>query len=472
MPRRKKLKRKIQKFLTSKKSLQTTPKKRKQMKEDSCNLNSIQIDHQESVINMAENRKDNMTENIRNNMKEKIEKKKLNPQEKGSAENNKVNPITGDPPDIVNLEKEKSFQSNWNGVLPASIRYDKSISDAAKLLAIEIEALTRQCGYCYATNETLSKKTGKSVTTIKRLVKELSDADHLHVEITNRYKRSIFIIDKRTAALFKRQQGNKYKPLKDSDLSNDGSIENGGGSKNGLGVAQKWAGGSPKMGYQYNKSELGSSPSPSSPSYNGISKERQQHCDMKSQKGDELEQQLLKEKKFVRLEAINKDREIALDMIDSELEQQLFEKRISHESVANYKETRYWKELPYAIQTQLAEGIKKRQKQQLLKEKKLKKERAAAIKAEKKEEERLRAERQKREEEHLELGKAFLRFFRLTRDAVIRAVDKKAFESYFKSLFDEEKPMMTRFGADWVMDNFQYILGGRDMIDRFRSTVF
>lgn len=64
-------------------------------------------------------------------------------------------------------------------VIPAKVRYDRHISDGAKLLYAEITSLCDENGYCWATNQYFADLYGKSRDTISRWMAELSRAEHI-----------------------------------------------------------------------------------------------------------------------------------------------------------------------------------------------------------------------------------------------------------------------------------------------------
>lgn len=74
---------------------------------------------------------------------------------------------------------------NYYAILPACVRYDKKISDGAKLLFAEITALSNKEGYCWATNEYFADVLGKHKNSISRLVSELSNAKHINLKMVN-----------------------------------------------------------------------------------------------------------------------------------------------------------------------------------------------------------------------------------------------------------------------------------------------
>lgn len=75
---------------------------------------------------------------------------------------------------------------NYYAVIPADVRYDLNLTDKAKLLYGEITALTKKNGYCYASNKYFSEIYSVSITTIKRLMKQLEDNNYIKREYTYR----------------------------------------------------------------------------------------------------------------------------------------------------------------------------------------------------------------------------------------------------------------------------------------------
>lgn len=87
---------------------------------------------------------------------------------------------------------------NYYAVIPANVRYDKELSDKAKLLYGEISALSNKSGICWASNEYFSTLYETSTRTITRLIKELSDLGYITLKITEGKSRQICLggIDK------------------------------------------------------------------------------------------------------------------------------------------------------------------------------------------------------------------------------------------------------------------------------------
>lgn len=68
---------------------------------------------------------------------------------------------------------------SFYAVIPANVRYDKSLTDGAKLLFGEITALCSDKGYCWATNSYFAGLYGVSNTTISTWVSRLEKAGHI-----------------------------------------------------------------------------------------------------------------------------------------------------------------------------------------------------------------------------------------------------------------------------------------------------
>lgn len=76
-------------------------------------------------------------------------------------------------------------QRCYYAVIPANVRYDKSLIPNAKLLYGEITALCNEKGYCWATNDYFSQIYSVSKRTIQTWIKSLSDAGYISLEFVN-----------------------------------------------------------------------------------------------------------------------------------------------------------------------------------------------------------------------------------------------------------------------------------------------
>ena len=71
------------------------------------------------------------------------------------------------------------IHQGYFAIIPANVRYDKSVPDGAKLLYGEITSLCDKDGYCHATNQYFADLYGKSRDTISRWMSLLSKAGHI-----------------------------------------------------------------------------------------------------------------------------------------------------------------------------------------------------------------------------------------------------------------------------------------------------
>lgn len=84
------------------------------------------------------------------------------------------------------------IQPSYFGVLPAEVRYNKDITDFAKILYAEIMALSNREGYCFATNKYFADLFGKHKDTVSAAINELKKFGFITVEIIDQFKRKIY----------------------------------------------------------------------------------------------------------------------------------------------------------------------------------------------------------------------------------------------------------------------------------------
>ena len=68
-------------------------------------------------------------------------------------------------------------------VIPATVRYDQSLSDKAKLIFCDISALQTAHGYCWATNDFFAQAYGITDRTVRNSIKALVDAGYVKKEV-------------------------------------------------------------------------------------------------------------------------------------------------------------------------------------------------------------------------------------------------------------------------------------------------
>ena len=87
------------------------------------------------------------------------------------------------------------MKKSYYAIIPANVRYDKDLTDGAKLLYGEITALCNEKGYCWANNSYFSELYGVSKVTISNWIRQLREKGYIESEII--YKEGTKEIDKR-----------------------------------------------------------------------------------------------------------------------------------------------------------------------------------------------------------------------------------------------------------------------------------
>ena len=79
-------------------------------------------------------------------------------------------------------------------VIESSIVKSNSINSTDKLVYGIIKALTTNWGYCYASNDYISKKINLSKRTVSKAISNLKRANYIRVETIN-YQRNIYLVN-------------------------------------------------------------------------------------------------------------------------------------------------------------------------------------------------------------------------------------------------------------------------------------
>lgn len=143
-----------------------------------------------------------------------------------------------DLPDAAEIEEaapadpqeDNIERPGYYAVIPASVRYDKSLPPNAKLLYGEISALANKHGFCFARNKYFAELYGVHPPRVSEWIKALVDAGHIRTEVIQAQgnRRKIYITPTSPPDSGKR----KIPPIKQnrktsSEKSEDPSSEKG-----------------------------------------------------------------------------------------------------------------------------------------------------------------------------------------------------------------------------------------------------
>ena len=89
---------------------------------------------------------------------------------------------------------------NYYAIIPATVRYDKNLKPAEKLLYGEITALSNKNGYCYAQNRYFANLYLVSIETVSRWLSHLQELGYIKIiihrdENKKIIDRNIYIVD-------------------------------------------------------------------------------------------------------------------------------------------------------------------------------------------------------------------------------------------------------------------------------------
>ena len=75
------------------------------------------------------------------------------------------------------------MNKGYYAIIPASVRYDKSLTPNAKLLYGEITALCNEKGYCWAGNDYFASLYDVSKTSISKWISALRDSGYINIQL-------------------------------------------------------------------------------------------------------------------------------------------------------------------------------------------------------------------------------------------------------------------------------------------------
>lgn len=118
------------------------------------------------------------------------------------------------------MEKEKP---SYFSIIPASVRYNNNISASEKIFYSEITALTKQDGFCYASNDYFSKLYNCSSRCVQKWLDNLKKEKLIIVEVdkSKGNKRKIYLIENFVLQQVNKKKQKKYK----NDSSSLGKFE-------------------------------------------------------------------------------------------------------------------------------------------------------------------------------------------------------------------------------------------------------
>src|SRR5699024_1833066 len=76
-----------------------------------------------------------------------------------------------------------NLKKSYYAIIPANVRYDKRLTDGAKLLYGEITALCNQEGYCWASNSYFAELYKVSNVTISKWINQLARKGYITTQI-------------------------------------------------------------------------------------------------------------------------------------------------------------------------------------------------------------------------------------------------------------------------------------------------
>ena len=90
---------------------------------------------------------------------------------------------------------DENIKSSYYSILPAVVRYDKDLTDKAKLLYSEITCLCNKEGYCFATNNYFANLYNCTPRAIQFTISKLQEKGYIRIIVENNYQRKIYLTD-------------------------------------------------------------------------------------------------------------------------------------------------------------------------------------------------------------------------------------------------------------------------------------
>lgn len=89
------------------------------------------------------------------------------------------------------MNEDEEIKNNYYAVIPATVRYNKELKPAEKLLYGEVTALANKMGYCYAQNKYFAELYNVTNTTVSKWLSHLNKLGYINIEIIRNEKKEI-----------------------------------------------------------------------------------------------------------------------------------------------------------------------------------------------------------------------------------------------------------------------------------------
>ena len=91
----------------------------------------------------------------------------------------------------LDVNEDEEIKNNYYAVIPATVRYNKELKPAEKLLYGEVTALANKMGYCYAKNKYFAELYNVTNTTVSKGLSHLNKLGYKNIEIIRNEKKEI-----------------------------------------------------------------------------------------------------------------------------------------------------------------------------------------------------------------------------------------------------------------------------------------
>lgn len=114
---------------------------------------------------------------------------------------------------------DRDHQAGWTGYINADVRYDNRLTSTAKIIMVEISALTNMKGYAWCTNQYLADAFDLSRSQVSRIIRQLAECGYINVYLNPGGERYITITsnDRPVPSGFKKDYMKKAEPKNEQD---------------------------------------------------------------------------------------------------------------------------------------------------------------------------------------------------------------------------------------------------------------